>query len=174
MSTTDAMARSGHPSKARRPTIKVRQSVIIRCVRNNYVMRANTMHIISIKRRARLVSPSIPKCRNISIPLVSIHVALQTHTSFDIYPTIPYYLCGGAGNEIWICCVSTGLPLSLLDFFPDPAAPLRPFFAEDDLGGGPDGGGGGNQHASAASRGFGQPCFCLISGEADEGVTKPG
>lgn len=42
------------------------------------------------------------------------------------------------------------------------------------MGGGPDGGGGGNQGASAVSRGLGQPCFCLISGEADDGVTKPG
>lgn len=132
------------------------------------------MHIISLKRRARLVSPSIPKCRHISSPLEIIHVALHKHTSVHTHRHVPHYLCGGAGNEIWICCVSTGLPLSLLPFFPDPTAPLREFLAGDDLGGGPDGGGGGNQHASAASRGLGQPCFCLISGEAEEGVTKPG
>lgn len=85
-----------------------------------------------------------------------------------------HYLCGGAGKWIWICCDSTGLPLSLLPFFPEPPA-LRPFFAAgDDFGGGPEGGGGGNQGASATSRGLGQPCFCLISGEAEDGVAMLG
>lgn len=40
------------------------------------------MHIISLKRRARLVSPSFPKCRNVSstLELYMLHYA-QTHIS---------------------------------------------------------------------------------------------
>lgn len=62
------------------------------------------IHIMSNERQARVVSISQhPKMQKQFVPIIkNTYCITDTHiTSYT--PELHHYLCGGAGNDIWIC-----------------------------------------------------------------------